>query len=143
MGFLAAVAITAGLAACGNTQVIGAIPLTDVHADKLLTSTAPGEYESRTVSEKAGCKGGIATPTTVDKEFTSKAAVGTVKDFYTELATEGQWFHRQDSSTSMDQTLNYSKQSGENYWQLHVTLPDSADGDYDVRIEAFNPHAHC
>jgi hypothetical protein len=143
VSFLAAVAIAAGLSACGNTQVTGAISVQDVQADKLISSTAPGESDIETVITKAHCKGGLATATTVDKHLYSTASMTDVKNFYAELATEGQWFHRQDDAGSSYQTLNYSKQAGDNYWQLHVTLPITADGQYEIQIDAFNPHAHC
>jgi hypothetical protein len=39
--------------------------------------------------------------------------------------------------------MNYSRQAGSVYWQLHLSLPPRTGGTYEVRIEAFNEGATC
>jgi len=136
---LAAVGIAAGLSACGNTQVTGAIGVGDVRAQNVITTPAPGEKEPATITQKAQCKNGVVGPTTVAKELYSTASVSEVKNFYTALAAQGQWYLRESSGS----LLNYSKQQDNRYWQLHISLASSADGQYVVMLEAYNNGAHC
>jgi hypothetical protein len=139
VSILVAVGFAASLSACGSTPITGAVASQDVQSQNIITTPAPGESKPAVVAEKAQCKGGVVGPTTVTKEFYSTSSVSAVKNFYMDLAKQGQWFLR-DSGGLL---LNYSMERGEQYWQLHINLASTADGAYQIVLEAYNPQAHC
>lgn len=146
MGKLAAISACAiCLSSCARTAVVnGAVPTADVESHALLTSAAPGESDVVIVSRPAHCREGLPpTPVEITKQFASTSTVAEVKSFYLALVESDEWFYREGTASSTAQILNYSRQKGDQYWELHLKLPKSAGGRFEVTVDAYNPEASC